>query len=113
MLTLELRDAIHERCVYLIVIALLISPISMVSTIIRRRSRQEILRDHKRELIDTSKTGIHTNPIVNDAINKIDVESRQSGSGIAPSSAVIPLLLKKRRELEKRGDSDKPKKKID
>jgi len=55
----------------------------MVRTIIRRQSRNSILRDIKREQIDTAKTGIHPNPIVNDAIDKVDVESRGSGTGIA------------------------------
>ena len=113
MISLELQDAMRERCVYLIVIALLISPISMVATIIRRRSRQEILRDHKRTLIDAYKTGIHPNEVVNEAIDKVDQESRESGPGITPSSVAIPLLLKKRREVEQRGDNDRPKKKFD
>ena len=85
----------------------------MSAIIIRRRSRQEILREHKRELIETYKTGIHPNEIVNDAIDKLEHESRLSGSGIQSSSIAIPLLLKKRREVEQRGDNDKPKIVID
>lgn len=77
----------------------------MVATIIRRQSRRHILKDIKREQIDTSKTGIHPNPVVNEAITKIDQESRASGSGTANASTTIPLLLKKRRELEKSGKS--------
>jgi ribosome maturation protein Sdo1 len=75
----------------------------MVTTVIRRISRHSILKDIKREQIDTSKTGIHPNPVVNDAIDKVDVESRGSGSGTATASTTIPKLLKKRRELEKSG----------
>jgi hypothetical protein len=75
----------------------------MVATVIRRISRHSILRDIKREQIDTSKTGIHPNPIVNDAIDKVDTESRGSGAGIATGSTSIPKLLVKRRELEKSG----------
>lgn len=77
----------------------------MVATIIRRIPRNRILQSKKRELIETSKTGIHPNPIVNDAITKVDIESRGSGSGTATASTSVPLLLKKRRELEKSGKS--------
>jgi len=79
----------------------------MVRTIIRRQSRNSILRDIKREQIDTAKTGIHPNPIVNEAITKVDVESRGSGPGVATGSSAIPKLLAKRRELEKSGKSVK------
>jgi ribosome maturation protein Sdo1 len=75
----------------------------MVATIIRRQSRRAILKDIKREQVDTSKTGIHPNPIVNEAIEKVDVESRGSGPGITTQSNTVPRLLVKRRELEKRG----------
>jgi hypothetical protein len=75
----------------------------VVATIIRRKYRTHILRDIKREQIDTSKTGIHPNPIVNEAIDKVESESRSSGSGTASASTTIPRLLKKRRELEKSG----------
>jgi hypothetical protein len=75
----------------------------MVVTIIRRKYRTHILRDIKREQAITSKTGVHPNPIVNEAIDKVDTESRASGSGTASASTTIPRLLKKRRELEKSG----------
>lgn len=77
----------------------------MTHTIIRRISRRSILQDKKREMIETSKTGIHPNPVVNEAIDRIDQESRGSGSGTATASTTIPRLLKKRRELEKSGKS--------
>jgi hypothetical protein len=79
----------------------------MVATKIRRQSRTSILKDIKREQIGIAKTGIHTNPIVNEAIDKVDVESRGSGPGITTASNVVPRLLVKRRELEKSGKSQK------
>jgi hypothetical protein len=75
----------------------------MVATIIRRQYRTHILRNIRREQADTSKTGIHPNPVVNDAIDKVETDSRASGSGTASASTTIPRLLKKRRELEKSG----------
>lgn len=73
-------------------------------TIIRRRSTLHILRDIKRQHIETSKTGIHPNPVVNEAIDEIQRNEQGSGSGIAPGSTTVPYLLKKRRELAQRGN---------
>ena len=106
MISLELQDALRERCVYLIVIALLVSPISMVVTIIRRRPRTHIIKDFKREQNEIYKTGIHTNPTVNEVIDRIEIESRLSGSGTATASTVIPILLKRRRDREKQGEGN-------
>lgn len=78
----------------------------MVATIVRRRPRTHIMRDIKQERNEIYKTGVHTNPIVNDAIDKIEQDSRGSGSGTSTASTTIPILLKKRRELERRGESD-------
>lgn len=99
----EMQDALKERCAYLIFIALFFWLYQLVATIIRRQSRIHILKDIKREQVEIAKTGVHTNPIVNEAIDRIDVESRVSGSGVAPASTTVPKLLKKRRELERTG----------
>lgn len=71
----------------------------MVAKIIRRNSSLAIKRSIKRELIATSKTGIHPNDTVNDAIDEIERNENLSGSGTA-SAGSVPWLLKKRRELE-------------
>lgn len=63
-----------------------------------------IKRDIKRELINTSKTGIHPNEIVNNAIAEIAQHETTSGSGTAPASASVPWLLKKQRELAEQGE---------
>lgn len=65
------------------------------------------MRDIKQERNEIYKTGIHTNPIVNEAIDKIEQESRGSGSGTSTASTNIPILLKKRRELESRGEFER------
>jgi hypothetical protein len=67
---------------------------------IRRKSTLSILRDIKRGQIETSKTGIHPNAVVNDAIDEIESNETGSGNGTAPGSTTVPWLLKKRRELE-------------
>lgn len=68
--------------------------------IIRRKSTLQILKDKKRALIETSKTGIHQNSVVNEAINKLERDHSTTGTGSAPASAdTVPWLLKKKREL--------------
>ena len=67
---------------------------------IRRKSTLSILRNIKRGQIETSKTGIHPNAVVNDAIDEIENNETGSGNGTAPGSTTVPWLLKKRRELE-------------
>ena len=76
----------------------------MVATIIRRIPRNQILRDNRKGLIETYKTGIHPNPIVAEAITKVEKDAQGSGPGIANASSEIPLLLKKQRELKHRGE---------
>jgi hypothetical protein len=80
----------------------------MVATIIRRKPRLQILRDKKLELANISKTGIHTNPVVNAAIDDIELKAQGSGTGTASASTTIPLLLKKRREArdKQEGNND-------
>lgn len=72
----------------------------MVAIIIRRKPTLQILKDKKRALIETSKTGIHQNSVVNAAIDDIEQDHSTSGTGTAPASAnTVPWLLKKRREI--------------
>lgn len=75
-------------------------------TIIRRRSSLHILRDIKRQHIETSKTGIHSNSVVNDAIDEIEKSQTGSGNGTAPGSTTVPYLLKKRREIAQQGENE-------
>lgn len=75
-------------------------------TIIRRRSTLHILRDIKRQQVETSKTGIHPNAVVNEAIDEIERSQTGSGNGTAPGSTTVPYLLKKRREIAQRGDDE-------
>lgn len=77
----------------------------MVVTIIRRTSGLAIKRQIKRELVNTSKTGIHPNDVVNQAIDDIAKNENLSGNGTAPASTTVPYLLKKRRELEAKSDN--------
>lgn len=71
----------------------------MVATVLRRKPRLQIIRNKKQELAEISKTGIHTNPVVNAAIADIDLKAQGSGTGTSTTSTtVIPLLLKKLRE---------------
>ena len=74
---------------------------------IRRNSSLSIRREIKRGQIETSKTGIHPNAVVNDAIDEIQSNETGSGNGTAPGSTTIPWLLKKRRELEQQHDGGK------
>ena len=69
-------------------------------TPIRRTSGLYIKQQIKREQINTSKTGIHPNEIVNNAIDEIQKNENLSGNGTASSSTTVPYLLKKRRDLE-------------
>ena len=73
---------------------------------IRRNSSLSIKRAIKREQIETSKTGIHYNDIVNQAIDEIQQNENLSGNGTAPSSTSVPYLLKKRRELENKPETN-------
>lgn len=75
-------------------------------TIIRRRSTLHILRDIKRQQIETYKTGIHHNSVVNDSIDEIEKTQTGSGNGTAPGSTTVPYLLKRRREISQRGDNE-------
>ena len=75
----------------------------MVATIVRRKPRTHIIRDIKKEQNEISKTGIHTNPVVNAAIEDIEQRSTGSGTGTSSTASAVPWLLKKRRELERRG----------
>jgi hypothetical protein len=80
--------------------------ISSPSTPIRRISSSSIKRQIKREQILTSKTGIHPNDVVNNAIDEIERNETGSGNGTAPASTTIPWLLKKRRELDQRPENN-------
>ena len=73
----------------------------MPATIIRRPTRREMLQDHKRDLIETSKTGISSSDVVNQAINNIIEAAKTSGAGTASAIAgtTVPILLKKRYQL--------------
>lgn len=76
----------------------------MVNLVIRRIPRTQILRDMKLTRNETSKTGIHSNPIVNEAIDAIEANELGSGTGLSSTaSTTVPLLLKKRRELREQG----------
>lgn len=73
----------------------------MPAKVIRRPTRREMLQDHKRDLIETSKTGISSSDVVNQAIDQIIASAPASGAGVASSIAgtQIPILLKKRYQL--------------
>lgn len=77
----------------------------MVATIIRRKPVLHVLRDKKRSLNETSKTGIHSNDIVNAALDDIEAKAVTSGTGTSTASTNIPLYLQKRRELSASGES--------
>ena len=55
-----------------------------------RRKRNE----HRREIKQTSKTGISSNPVVNAAIQEMARKALESGTG-ASATGTIPVLLKK------------------
>jgi hypothetical protein len=76
----------------------------VTAPLIRRRPRTHIIRDNKLEQNNISKTGVHTNSIVNAAIDDIEQKQSGSGTGTSTSSASIPWLLKKRREIRERGE---------
>ena len=66
-----------------------------------RRKRNE----HRREIKQTSKTGISSNPVVNAAIQEMARKALESGTG-ASATGTIPVLLKKRQDLEKSGGKE-------
>ena len=72
----------------------------VIPTPIRRSSSTSIRLAIKREQIQTSKTGIHPNDVVNQAITEIQQNENLSGNGTAIASTTVPYLLQKRRELE-------------
>lgn len=68
--------------------------------VIRRNAGMNIKQNIKREQIATSKTGIHPNDIVNQAIDEIQRNENLSGNGTSSASTTVPYLLRKRREIE-------------
>ena len=74
----------------------------MPAKIIRRESHLHTKRNIRRDLVETSKTGISDNDSVNEAIDEIRQEATKSGTG---ATAAIPKLAAKQDELEKSGQS--------